>query len=83
MAPGSDEADHFGIKHDETSGPRGPENLDRIVGFEQVTAAGRRVLEADLGILGLLEGGEVPDGWFWRAVGLRAGLYCLAHSAGR
>lgn len=83
MAPGLDETDHFGIKHDETSGPRDPENLDPIVGFERATAAGRRVLEADLGIMGLLEGGEVSDGWFWRAAGLRAGLCCLARGAGR
>lgn len=37
----------------ETSG------LDRIFGFVLMTAAGRRVLEADPGIMDPLEGGEV------------------------
>lgn len=85
MALSLDEADHFGIRHDETTGPRDPEteNLDRLFGFRQVTAAGRRILEADPGVMDLLEGGEVVDRWFERAVGPRVGLYCLACRAGR
>lgn len=39
--------------------------LEREVGLRRVTAAGRRVLEADLGIMDSLEGGEVVRmiGW--------------------
>lgn len=33
--------------------------LERMVGLGRATAAGRRVLEADPGIMDLLEGGEV------------------------
>lgn len=63
-----DEAGRYGIRRDETSGPGEPqtENLDGLFfGLGRVTAAERRVLEANPGIMDLLEGGEVADGCFF------------------
>lgn len=59
MAVSLDEADRFGIRHDETTGPDAPSFLDGVFGHGRVTAAGRRVLEADPGVMDLLEGVEV------------------------
>lgn len=35
--------------------------LERVVGHGRVTAAGRRVLEADLGIMDFWEGGDIVN----------------------
>lgn len=59
-------------------------NLDRVFGFGRVTAAGRRVLEADPswnnGLTGEWRGCKND---FGRAVGHRAGLDCWGWHAGR
>lgn len=90
MAASLDEAGRYGIRRDETSGPGEPrtENLDGLFfGLGRATAAERRVLEADPGIMDLLEGGEVADGCFFllllASTPLFLRLYCLAQGAGR
>lgn len=79
LAASLDEDGRYGIRRDETSGPGEPqtENLDGLFfffGLGRVTAAERRVLEADPGIMDLLEGGEVADECFFSSVGLHSAV---------
>ncbi len=57
-------------------------SLEQVFGYGRVTAAGRRVLEADPGGMDLLEGGEVVRMVWEKAVGHRAGRHCWGCHAG-